>query len=312
MGHPMPEPDPSELLELAVTVARRAADLARTQRLRGVGEVGTKSTDTDLVTAADRAVERLIGELLRARRPDDLVLGEEFGVLRQETNSGSHGGGSPGRGTHGGGTHGGGSPGGGTRGGGARGGGPTGRVRWVVDPIDGTVNYVYGIPHYAVSIAAEVDGIAVAGVVRNAETGEEWTAVRGQGAWRAGVRLAGSSVTRLDQALVATGFAYDAARRAHRAGVLVHVIPLIRDIRRFGAAALDLCAAADGRVDAYFEKGLGAWDHAAGGLIAYEAGLRVSGLRGAPPGPGLVLAAPVGLYQQLHDLLVTLDADGGP
>jgi myo-inositol-1(or 4)-monophosphatase len=269
----MPEPDPSELLEVAVAVASRAADLAHTQRLAGVGTVGTKSTDTDLVTDADRNVERLIGELLRARRPDDRILGEEFG---------------PG------------------------GGGATGRVRWVVDPIDGTVNYVYGIPYYAVSIAAEVDGIVVAGVVRSVETGEEWTAVRGQGAWRAGVRLAGSSVSRLDQALVATGFAYDAGRRVHQAGVLANMIAQIRDIRRFGAAALDLCAAAEGRVDAYYEKGLGAWDHAAGGLVAHEAGLRVSGLRGAPPGPDLVLAAPAGVYQQLHDLLVTLDADGGP
>jgi myo-inositol-1(or 4)-monophosphatase len=118
-------------------------------------------------------------------------------------------------------------------------------------------------------------------------------------------------VSRLDQALVATGFAYDAGRRVHQAGVLANMIAQIRDIRRFGAAALDLCAAAEGRVDAYYEKGLGAWDHAAGGLVAHEAGLRVSGLRGAPPGPDLVLAAPTGVYQQLHDLLVTLDADGG-
>jgi myo-inositol-1(or 4)-monophosphatase len=185
-------------------------------------------------------------------------------------------------------------------------------VRWVVDPIDGTVNYVYGIPHYAVSIAAEVDGVAVAGVVRNVETGEEWTAVRGGGAWRAGVRLTGSGETVLDRALIATGFGYAAARRAHQAGVVAHLLPRVRDIRRFGAASLDLCAAAEGRVDGYFEKGLGPWDHAAGGLIAQEAGLRVTGLRGAAAGPELVLAAPEGLYQHLHDLLVTLDADGGP
>ena len=270
----MLEPDPSELLEVAVAAASRAADLADTSRLGGVAEVGTKSTDTDLVTDTDRAVERLIAELLRAARPDDHIFGEEFGA--------------------------------------APGGGATGRVRWVIDPIDGTVNYVYGIPHYAVSIAAEVDGVVVVGVVRSVETGEEWTAVRGQGAWRAGVRLAGSGATDLAQALVATGFGYDAARRAKQAGVLAHLMPMIRDIRRFGAAALDLCAAAEGRVDAYYEKGLAAWDHAAGGLIAAEAGLRVTGLRGAPAGPDLVLAAPVGLYQHLHDLLVTLDADGGP
>ena len=277
----MTEPDPSELLKVAVAAARGGAELARTQRLAGVAEVGTKSTDTDLVTAADRAVERLIGELLRSGRPHDDILGEEFGPgLRAERESGTAE--------------------------------AAGRVRWVVDPIDGTVNYVYGIPHYAVSIAAEVEGTVVAGVVRNAETGEEWTAVRGQGAWRGGLRLAGSSVTGLDQALIATGFGYAAARRAHQAAVVARLLPVVRDIRRFGAASLDLCAAAEGRVDGYFEKGLGAWDHAAGGLIAHEAGLRVSGLRGAPAGPDLVLAAPAGLYGQLHDLLVTLDADGGP
>lgn len=280
MGDLIPVLDPTELLEIAVAAAREAAELARTQRLAGVAELGTKSTHTDLVTAADRAVERRIGQLLRARRPGDEILGEEFGT---------DGPAAPGRTT-----------------------GPGERVRWVVDPIDGTVNYVYGIPHYAVSIAAEVDGVAVAGVVRNGETGEEWTAVRGQGAWRAGTRLAGSAQTVLDQALIATGFGYAAVRRAHQAGVVAQLLPKVRDIRRFGAASLDLCAAAEGRVDGYFEKGLGAWDHAAGGLIAREAGLRVTGLRGSPAGPNLVLAAPEGLYQHLHDLLVALDADGGP
>jgi myo-inositol-1(or 4)-monophosphatase len=152
----------------------------------------------------------------------------------------------------------------------------------------------------------------VAGVVHNAANGEEWTAVRGDGAWRDGNRLGGSGVTVLSQALVATGFGYDSARRAHQAKVIVHVLPRIRDIRRFGAAALDLCAAAEGRVDAFFEKGLGPWDSAAGGLIAAEAGLRVTGLAGRPPSPDMVLAAPPAIYQELHDLLVSLDADGGP
>src|SRR5262245_28102241 len=124
--------DPAELLTVAVEVARAAADLAVARHADGIGEVGTKSTATDLVTAADRAVERLIGDMLRQRRPDDAVFGEEYGG----------------------------------------GGGDPGRVRWVVDPIDGTVNYVYGLPHYAVSIAAEVAGLVVAGVVRNAPTGE--------------------------------------------------------------------------------------------------------------------------------------------
>jgi myo-inositol-1(or 4)-monophosphatase len=274
----MVDADPEELLAVAVDVARQAAALAVARRADGIGEVGTKSTATDLVTAADRAVERLIVELLRERRPGDEVLGEEYG-------GGEHGGGPEV--------------------------GPD-RIRWVVDPIDGTVNYVYGLPHYAVSVAAEVRGEAVAGVVVNAPSGEEWTAVRGGGAWRDGHRLVCSQVADLGQALVATGFGYDAARRAHQAGVLPHLLPRVRDIRRFGAASIDLCFAAEGRVDAYFEKGLNAWDHAAGGLVAVESGLLVAGLRGQPPGPAMVLAASPALFPALHALLVELDADGGP
>lgn len=263
--------DLTDLLSVAVEVAREAAALAVDRRAEGIGEVGTKSTATDLVTAADRAVEQLIVARLRERRPDDAVLGEETG---QRAGSGA--------------------------------------VQWVVDPIDGTVNYVYGLPQYAVSIAAVVDGASVAGVVRNAATGEEWTAIRGRGSWRAGRRLVASTQTRLSQALVATGFGYDAARRAHQARVVAEVLPLIRDLRRFGAASIDLCFAAEARVDAYFEQGLNAWDHAAGGLVAAEAGLTVGGLRGAAAGPAMVLAAPPALHADLHDLLVRLDADGGP
>jgi myo-inositol-1(or 4)-monophosphatase len=112
--------------------------------------------------------------------------------------------------------------------------------------------------------------------------------------------------------LVSTGFAYDPALRAHQARVLVELLPEIRDIRRFGAASVDLCHAAEGLIDAHFEKGLNPWDHAAGGLIAAEAGLVVSGLRGAPPGRAMVLAAPPAFHAALHDRLVELDADGGP
>jgi myo-inositol-1(or 4)-monophosphatase len=273
--------DPTTLLALALEVAREAADLARRRRAEDIGAIGTKTTATDLVTATDQAVERLIVARLRASRPDDLVLGEEYGPSLAEEYAGAEA-------------------------------SADGRVRWVLDPIDGTVNFVYGLPHYAVSIAAEVDGVAVAGVVRNAASGEEWTAIRGGGAFRDGHRLAGSEVTQLSQALVATGFGYDSARRAHQATVIGQVLPRVRDIRRFGAAALDLCAAAEGRVDAFFEKGLGPWDNAAGGLIAAEAGLRVTGLAGRAPSPDMVLAAPPGIYQELHDLLVSLDADGGP
>jgi myo-inositol-1(or 4)-monophosphatase len=234
------------------------------------------------VTATDREVERLIVTRLRQVRGDDTFLGEEYGAALGTASPPSL----------------------------EATAGPS--VRWVVDPIDGTVNFMYGIPQYAISIAAEVDGVVVAGVVRNAATGDEYTAVLGGGARCDGVLLRGSPVTDLRQSLVATGFGYDPARRTHQAQALVHVLPRVRDIRRLGAASLELCGAAQGRVDAYFEKGLGLWDHAAGGLVATEAGLRVSGLRGRAPGPDLVLAAPPGIYQALHDLLVEADADGGP
>jgi myo-inositol-1(or 4)-monophosphatase len=264
---------PDELLALGVRVAREAAATARRMRAEAITDVTTKSTDTDVVTAADKAVERQVVEALAAERPGDSVLGEEYGDS------------APAR---------------------------PGAVRWVLDPIDGTVNYLYGLPQYAVSLAAEVDGAAVAGVVINAATGVEWTATRGGGAWRDGRRLTGSVRTRLDQALVGTGFGYDARRRAHQGAVLAQLITQVRDIRRFGAAALDLCAVAEGTLDAYFEKGLNAWDHAAGGLIAAEAGAIVAGLGGATPGPEMLVAAPPALFEPLHAALVELDAAGGP
>jgi myo-inositol-1(or 4)-monophosphatase len=262
-----------ELVELAREVARRAAETARRMRTEAIGQVDTKSTATDVVTAADRAVERQIIAELRAARPTDGFLGEEYGSSDDQAAA---------------------------------------AVRWVIDPIDGTVNYLYGLPQYAVSIAAERDGQVVAAVVRNAATDDEWTATLGGGAWRAGRRLTGSPQTVLSQALVGTGFAYSAARRAHQGAVLAGLITRVRDIRRFGSAALDLAAAAEGMLDAYYEKGLGAWDLAAGALIAREAGLLVTGLSGRDAGTDLVLAAPPGLHKQLHDHLVELDADGGP
>ncbi|GAB1693795.1 inositol monophosphatase family protein [Krasilnikovia sp. M28-CT-15] len=262
-----------DLLAIAVRVARDAAATARRMRAEAITDVQTKSTDTDVVTAADRAVERQVVDALRRERPGDGVLGEEYGDSAAPA---------------------------------------LGAVRWILDPIDGTVNYLYGIPQYAVSLAAEVDGVVLAGVVRNAATGDEWTATRGGGAWRDGRRLTGSARTALEQALVATGFGYDAGRRAHQGAVLAGLITQVRDIRRLGAAALDLCLAAEGAVDAYFEKGLNLWDHAAGGLVATEAGLRVAGLHGAPAGGRMVVAAPPALFGPLHDALVKLDAAGGP
>jgi myo-inositol-1(or 4)-monophosphatase len=178
-----------------------------------------------------------------------------------------------------------------------------GRVRWVVDPIDGTVNYLYDLAHWAVSIGVEVDGRTVAGVVHAPALGRTYTAVAGLGAFRNGQRLHGSFVTELGQSLVATGFGYAATRRARQAEVLLRVLPQVRDIRRFGAASLDLCAAAEGLVDAYYERGLNPWDLAAGGLIAEEAGLRVGGLAGRPPSGDLVLAAPPAIFELLAGLL---------
>lgn len=149
-------------------------------------------------------------------------------------------------------------------------------VRWVVDPLDGTVNYLYGIGAYAVSIAAEVDGIAVAGAVFDAATGRMYDAALGAGATRDGVPLACSQVTALDMALVGTGFGYSAQVRADQAAVVAKLLPRVRDIRRFGSAALDLCAVASGALDAYYERGIHPWDRAAGLLIASEAGARTA------------------------------------
>ncbi|WP_285683325.1 inositol monophosphatase family protein [Actinoplanes sp. NBRC 103695] len=270
---------PDELLSLAVRIARDAAATARRMRDAAIQDVQTKSTDTDVVTAADRAVERQVVEALRAERPGDGVLGEEYGDSTAPD---------------------------------------PGAVRWILDPIDGTVNYLYGLPSWAVSLAAEVDGVVVAGVVHNAATGDEWTATRGGGAWRVVAetglarRLEGSVRTELDQALVGTGFGYDAARRAHQGAVVAGLITRVRDIRRIGAASVDLCMAAEGMLDAYFEKGLNPWDHAAGGLVATEAGLRVSGLDGDPPGSRMLIAAPPALWGPLHAALSELDAAGGP
>ena len=164
-------------------------------------------------------------------------------------------------------------------------------VRWVVDPIDGTVNYLYGLPWYAVSIAAEVDRAVVVGVVHNPESGELFSGVRGGGAWLGEQRLRCSEKCALGQALLSTGFGYDADRRREQAAVAAALLPRVRDLRRMGSAALDLCQVAAGRFDGHYEQGLSLWDYAAGALIAAEAGARVQGLRGAPAGTDCVIAA---------------------
>ncbi|MGH3368249.1 MAG: inositol monophosphatase family protein [Nocardioidaceae bacterium] len=178
------------------------------------------------------------------------------------------------------------------------------RVRWIVDPIDGTVNYLYRLPVYAVSIAAEVDGDVVAGVVHNPASGETWTALAGEGAWLDDLAISVAQCRDPAQALVATGFAYDAETRDRQGRSVAALLPRVRDIRRMGAASLDLCAVACGRVDAYVERGLRPWDLAAGGLVAREAGGRVAGLQGAAAGERLVVATNPGLWNGLHALLV--------
>jgi myo-inositol-1(or 4)-monophosphatase len=185
----------------------------------------------------------------------------------------------------------------------------TSGVRWVIDPIDGTVNYLYRLPSWSVSIGAEVDGTVVAGVVHDGPRDVVWTATRGGGACRDGVQVHASVETDLSKALLATGFSYVAERRRLQGQVIAGLLPRVRDIRRLGSAALDLCSAAAGHVDAYAEQSLHPWDLAAGGLIATEGGCRVEGLHGRPAGHALVIAAPPGLFGSLHDVLAELRAD---
>lgn len=184
----------------------------------------------------------------------------------------------------------------------------TSGVCWVVDPLDGTTNYLYGLSGFGVSIAAEQDGAAVAGVVLDVVRNELFAATDGGGATRDGRPITVSAATHLGSALVATGFSYASAQRAQQAAVLVEVLPQVRDIRRFGAAAVDLCSVACGRVDAYYEAGLAPWDLAAGGLIAAEAGAVLTDLRGGPVRAGAVLAAAPGIATELLELLIRAGA----
>jgi myo-inositol-1(or 4)-monophosphatase len=214
----------------------------------------TKSSDVDVVTESDRSAERLIRRSLLAARPDDAVLGEEA-QGSQSDEAGTSG------------------------------------VRWIVDPIDGTVNFLYGIPQYAVSIAAELEGEVVAGVVLNAATGAEYTATLGGTARRDGVPIRVRATVPLHERLIGTGFSYEARQREIQAATLLRLLPRIRDIRRFGSCALDLCGVAQGSLDGYLEEGVNLWDHAAGGLIAQAAGARVETDRGVG-GRLIVIAAP--------------------
>lgn len=172
--------------------------------------------------------------------------------------------------------------------------------RWVVDPLDGTTNFLYGIPAWAVSVALEDASGSLVGVVFDPVRGETFAAVRGEGATRNGEPVAVGGGDRLDTALVGTGFSYDAGERSAQAEVLARLLPRVRDVRRVGAAALDLCWVAAGRFDGYYERGLKPWDWAAASLIVTEAGGELRWLDGDPV--GLVAATP-GVVEQLHRIV---------
>jgi myo-inositol-1(or 4)-monophosphatase len=269
-----PVTDAEDLLRLARDTAIEAGRLLASWRAGGRPDVATtKSSATDVVTEMDRASEELITKRILSERPGDAVLGEEGGQQR---------------------------------------GSSTG-VRWVVDPVDGTVNYLYGLPEWAVSIAVEVDGAIVAGCVEAPALGDTYTAVEGGGAWleRGGSRTAMrcNRGVSLERALVATGFGYTAGRREVQGAVAGALLPRVRDIRRRGSAAVDLCTVAAGRVDAYYERGLNYWDYAAGGLIAREAGAEVGGLSGRSESTSMIIAASPDLYLRLAELLAGLDPE---
>lgn len=253
----------SELEALAIEIAREAGELARRRRTEGVSIAATKSAIADIVTEADREVEALIRRRIAAQRPGDGFLGEESGAERGDSG-----------------------------------------LTWVVDPIDGTVNYAYGIPAYGVSIAV-VAGEPVAGewdalaaAVCAPALGEIFHASKGGGAWLDGSRLSVNPEPSAAGALLATGFGYDPATHAGDLARVARAMPLARDLRRMGAASLDLAFVAAGRFDGYFERGLAPWDHAAGALLVTEAGGRVGYDRAPRP---LTVAAGPALFDALWD-----------
>ncbi len=185
-------------------------------------------------------------------------------------------------------------------------------IRWIIDPIDGTTNYIYGVPAYAVSIAAEVDGELAVGVVYEPVFERCYTARRGGPATKNGAPIAVNHDPSVETALVGTGFGYIADRRRGQAEVLLELLPQVRDIRRFGSAALDLCFVAEGMIDAYYERGLNMWDLAAGAVIARAAGATVGDLRGGPPSENFTLAANPALFDSLRPILAACGADQKP
>jgi myo-inositol-1(or 4)-monophosphatase len=262
----------TELLSIARRVAVQAAELAQRRRHEGVEVAASKSSPVDIVTEADRETEALIRSLLADARPDDGFYGEESDA--SSSTSGLH---------------------------------------WIVDPIDGTVNFLYGIPHYAVSIAVvegEPDPLtwrAIAGCVVNPATDEVFTATAGGGAFLGDLPIRVADPVDLSQALVATGFAYDSGMRGRQGAVVARLLPEVRDIRRLGTASLDLCFVASGRFNAYFERTLSPWDHAAGALVAREAGAQVSGLGGAAPSSEFIIAGEPSVADRLERRLLELE-----
>ena len=277
--------EPAELRSVAERLAAEAADFVRRRREEVFSDapqrestgsaVRAKSTPTDPVTIVDTETERLVRDRLTQLRPGERVLGEEGG-------------------------------------GGVV--GADGRATWVVDPIDGTVNFVYGLPAYAVSIAVQVDGHSRAGAVADVVHGAVYSAAVGCGAHvrsdGVATQLHCSEVTDLSMSLVGTGFAYDSQLREHQAAVQAILLPRVRDIRRFGSAALDLCLVAAGKLDAYYEANLNVWDWAAGALIASEAGarLRLPPLNGSVGGDGMVVAAASGVADEFTEALTRAGA----
>ena len=268
----MSEDDPGpdhRLAELALEVARAAGRLIRQRREAGVTVAATKTSQTDIVTETDREVEALIRSLLLDARPDDGIVGEE-------------GDDEPG----------------------------TTGVRWIVDPIDGTVNFLYGIPQYAVSVAAERDGVVVAGVVLDvardtAYVGRRVTGPDGQvtvTADRDGRPISVRSPAPLSERLIGTGFSYEAGIRAIQADAVSRLLPQVRDIRRLGSCALDLCHVAEGLLDGYVEEGVNLWDFAAGVLIAEGAGARCELAPGAG-GQELLVCAPAHGFEDFRKVV---------
>ena len=266
--------DVSPLVAVAEALAREAGALILDGRRQHVSVAATKSSAQDVVTAMDLASEALLRRRLAERRPDDGILGEEEGF--QAGTSG---------------------------------------ITWVVDPIDGTVNYLYGLPAYAVSVAAVVGPpepaawTVVAGCVFAPEDGRTYTAGRGLGARLDGRALQVNAARPLIDSLVGTGFGYTASRRRSQARIIADLLPRVRDIRRVGSAALDLCTLASGGLDLYFERGLQPWDLAAGALVAQEAGAQVTGLRGQPAQEAMTVAGSAERVTELIELLEGLEAD---